>query len=300
MKKLKFFAILFCLSLVTFSLSGNNYPAPTDIVKAYFAAIDNGNAAELEKLIADDLQGNAPFAPQTLPKQAWLGVGQGFKSAFPDMQHEILDYVETGLKVAVRGVFKGKNDGPMMGNPATGNRVAVPFNTLFELNAAWKIKAVYVQFDQKQFEAQLMAGMPNPAVKAELDVRAYLDALDQGDADKAFSYCAANTVQYFGGEPVQGEALRKRIISFKTGFPDIKRSIDEISVNGNIVTIRGWVTGTNTGVFMGAAATGNKVKVSMLAVCKLDAAGKIAEAWVEFDRSTVEKQLKTGSTASGK
>lgn len=300
MKKFKFFALPCCLLLLTLSLSGYNYPTPTDIVKAYFAAIDNGNTAELEKLLADELQANAPFAPQTLPKQAWLGVGQGFKSAFPDMQHEILDYVETGLRVAVRGVFKGKNDGPMMGNPATGNRVAVPFNTMLELNAAWKIKAVYVQFDQKLFEAQLMAGMPNPAAKAELDVRAFLNAADRGEADKALSYCAANSVHYFGGERIAGEDLKKRMLAFKAGFPDIKRSIDEITVNGHIVTIRGWVTGTNTGAFMGAPATGNKVKVSMLAVYKLDTAGKIAEAWIEFDRATIEKQLKTGATAGGK
>ena len=300
MKKFKFFATLCFFSFFTLSLVANNYPSPTDIVKAYFAAIDNGNAAELEKLLADDLQANAPFAPQTMPKQAWLGVGQGFKAAFPDMQHDILDYIETGLKVAVRGVFSGKNDGPMMGNPATGNRVAVPFNTVLELNTAWKIKAVYVQFDQKQFESQLMAGLPNPSVKAELDVRAFIDAADRGDADQAASYCAANAVHYFGGEAVRGEELKKRIASFKAGFPDIKRGIEEIWVSGNTVTLRGWVTGTNTGAFKGAAATGNKINASLLAVYKLDAAGKIAESWVEFDRSTIEQQLKTGSTAGGK
>lgn len=300
MKKFKFFALPFYLFLLAFSASGNHYPAPTDIVKAYFAAIDNGNAAELENLLADDLQANAPFAPQTMPKQAWLGVGQGFKAAFPDMKHEILDYVETGYKVAVRGIFKGKNDGPMMGNPATGNRVAVPFNTMFELNAAWKIKAIHVQFDQKAFEAQLMAGMPDPAAQAELNLRAFLEAADAGDVDKALSYCTADALHYFGGEPVQGEGLKKRILGFKAGFPDIKRGIDEVSVCGDVITARGWVTGTNTGVFMGAPATGNKVKVSYLSVYKLDAAGKIREAWVEFDRAAVEKQLKTNATAGGK
>ena len=300
MKKFKFFAIPFCLFFLAFSASGNNFPAPTDIVKAYFSAIDNGNAAELEKLLADDLQANAPFAPQTMPKQAWLGIGQGFKAAFPDMQHEISDYVETGYKVAVRGVFKGKNDGPMMGNPPTGNRVSVPFNTMFELNAAWKIKAIHVQFDQKQFESQLMAGLPDPAAKAELDLRAFLEAADQGDVQKAFSYCAVDAVHHFGGEALQGEAVKKRILGFKAGFPDIKRGIDEIMVCGNVVTIRGWVTGTNSGAFMGAQATGNKVRVSYLSIYKLDNAGKIAEAWVEFDRAAVEKQLKAAPVAGQK
>ena len=300
MKKLKFFATLFFFSFLTLSLFGNNYPTPADIVKAYFTAIDNGNTAELEKLLADDLMASAPFTPQPLNKQAWLGVGQGFKAAFSDMQHEIQDYVETGLKVAVRGAFKGKNDGPMMGNPATGNRVSVPFNTVFELNTAWKIKAVYVQFDQKSFEAQLMAGLPNPAVKAELDVRAFIDAADRGDVNLAVSYCTANAVHHFGGVPISNEDMKKRILGFNAGFPDLKRGIDEIWVSGNTVTLRGWVTGTNTGAFMGAPATGNKIKASLLAEYKLDAMGKIAESWVEFDRSTIENQLKTGAAAAGK
>ncbi len=160
MKKLTFLSLL--LTLATWSVSAGNYPTPSDIVKAYFNQLDNGNFSELEKLLAEDLLASAPFLPQPAPKQAWLGVGKGFKVAFPDMKHEILAAVETGFTIAVRGVFKGKNDGAMMGNPPTGNIVSVPFNTMFELDKSMKIKSVYVQFDQKAFEMQLLAGLSNP------------------------------------------------------------------------------------------------------------------------------------------
>jgi predicted ester cyclase len=46
-------------------------------------------------------------------------------------------------------------------------------------------------------------------------------------------------------------------------------------------------------------ATGKAAKVSWIGIYKLDAAGKVAEGWVEFDRAMVEMQLK-GDMTKGK
>jgi|APTNR8051073442_1049403.scaffolds.fasta_scaffold00281_27 predicted ester cyclase len=299
MKKLTFLSLL--LTLVTWSVSASNYPTPSDIVKAYFTHLDNGDFAELEKLLAEDLLASAPFLPQPAPKQAWLGVGKGFKAAFPNMKHEVLAIVETGFTVAVRGVFKGKNDGSMMGNPPTGNRVSVPFNTMLELDKSWKIKAVYVQFDQKAFEMQLLAGLPNPMVQTELNIRAMLEAADRGDAEKFFTYWSAGkTENYFAGAQTSDDDMKKRIVAFKAAFPDIKRNLEEVIVSGNTVTVRGWVTGTNKGQFMGQAPTNNSIKVSWLGLYHLDVNGKVEKGWVEFDTAALQNQVKNGIVTSGK
>ncbi|MBC7776956.1 MAG: ester cyclase [Phycisphaerae bacterium] len=301
MKQSKIFALPIFLSLFSISLFANNeYPTPIDIVKTYFTAVDAGNSTEVEKLLTDNFQANAPFSPQALPKQAWLGVGQGFKAAFPDMKHDILQYIESGSTVVVKGVFKGKNDGPMMGNPATGNNVSLPFTSIFEFDKSWKIKSLDIQFDQKSMEAQLMAGLPNPVAGAEATVRGIMAAADAGYGEKVVSFFAADAKHYFSGQLNTNEELKMRVAAFKAGFPDIKRSLDEIIVQGNTVTIRGWLTGTNTGVFMGAPATNNQIKVSVLGEYKLNSAGKVTEAWVELDRATVQMQLTDGSVAKGK
>lgn len=297
MKRIQVFSLTLTLSLFAISVFGHNYPAPTDIVKAYFAAADRGNSSEVEKLLANDCLVTTPFVPQGASKEAWLGILQGFKTGFPDMKHEIADCLESGFKVAVRGNFTGKNDGPMMGNPATGNQVNVPFNTILELDKSWKIASVYVQFDQKAFETQLLAGMPNPAVRAELNVRAMLAATDAGDVDLFMSYCTANTMHHFQGAVYMGEDLKKRILAFKAGFPDIQRTVENCVVSGNTVVVRGWVSGTHQGPFAGRAATGKSVKVSFIAIYQLDAAGKVEAGWVEYDRLTVEKQLNGEMTA---
>ncbi len=301
MKQIKFLSLSIFISFFSIALLANNHsPAPASIVKQYFLEVDAGKFTEVEKLLADNLQATAPFSPQVMPKQAWLSVLQGFKAAFPNMQHEILSYVESDFSVAVRGIFKGKNDGPMMGNPATGNFVAVPFNTIVTFDASWKLQAIHVQFDQKAFEAQLMAGLPNPAVKAELDILAMLSASDEGNGEKFMSYWVENAPNYFAGKQTSGEDMKKRIIGFKTGFPDIKRNIENVIVSGNYVTVRGYVTGTNTGLFRGQAPTGNAIRVPWLGLYQLNASGKIERGWVEFDTATLDHQLRGELTAKGK
>lgn len=301
MKQIKFFSLSILLAFLATSLFANNtYPAPTDIVKQYFTNIDAGNITEVEKMLSDDFMATAPFSPQPLNKQAWVGVGQGFKAAFPDMKHEMLSTIESGYSVAVRGIFKGQNTGSMMGNPATGNNVSLPFNTIFEFDKAWKIKALYVQYDQKMMEAQLMAGLPDQVAAAEATVRGLMTAADAGDLGKFMGYWAADGVNYFAGKQTSGDDMKKRIAAFKAAFPDIKRGIDEVIVSGNSVTVRGWVTGTNTGQFRGQAPTGNPIKVAWLGLYQLNAAGKIQRAWVEFDTAELDSQLKAGSAGKGK
>lgn len=292
MKMLRFFLISFCMLHSAGIVMANNYPAPTDIISAYFAAVDAGNSEEVAKFMADDCLVSNPLAPQPMPKQVWLGVLQDFKTAFPDLKHEMAAFTESGFTVVARGVLKGQNNGPLMGNPPTGNRISCAFNAIFELDKSWKIKAVYSQFDLKNFEAQLRAGLPDPHAATEADIRAMLAAADAGNAEKFMHFWVADGVNYFAGKQTSNEDMKKRIIALKAAFPDIKRNLDEVVVSGNTVTVRGWVTGTNTGPFQGQAPTGNAVKVSWLGFYKLNAAGKIESGWVEFDTATLKSQVK--------
>lgn len=290
MKSFKFFVLALCcafLQTASFAQSQN----PGKIVTDYFNWVDAGNLDAVGALLTEDFMATAPFAPVPLDKMAWRGVGQGFKTGFPDMKHEIVDWFASGNKVAVKGIFRGTNTGPNMGHPATGNKVNCAFNTLFELNGAGKISAVNIQFDQKSFEAQLMAGLPALGARAEADIRAMLAAADAGDVEKFMGYWAADGVNYFAGKRTSGEDMKKRIAAFKTAFPDIQRVLDDVIVAGNTVTVRGWVTGTNQGTFQGKVPTGNSVKIAWLGLYKLNAAGKIESGWVEFDSKMLDAQL---------
>lgn len=134
------------------------------------------------------------------------------------------------------------------------------------------------------------------AQNPESTVRAMIAATDAGDADKAVAYCTSNAIHHFpGGSLTTPEDFKKRIMNFKTGFPDIQRGIEEAMVSGNTVVVRGVVTGTNTGVFSGKSATNNKVSVTWIGIYKLNASGFIEKSWVEFDTATIQNQLKGAS-----
>ncbi len=131
-----------------------------DVITAFYTAVDAGDLAAVEQLSTPDFMAHVPVSPQPFNLPVWKQFLTGFKTGFPDMRHEILDWVSDGKKLAVRGVFTGTNTGSMQGNPPTGNKVSLPFNTFFELDKDLKIKALYVQFDQVAFQQQLMAGLP--------------------------------------------------------------------------------------------------------------------------------------------
>lgn len=294
MKPLKIFALPLFLTLFSLPLwAHSDYPSPTDIVKTYFAAVDAGNKEAVSQLLAEDCQAYAPFSPQAMPKQTLLGVVQGFKAGFPDLTHELLSCLESGNSVTVRGIFKGKNDGSLMGNPPTGNQVNVPFNTILELDKSWKIKSIYIQFDQKLYESQLLAGLPNPAALAELNERALFGAMDNAELDKIANYCAADfrISNPFLPEPSPIQAFQGIIQSQKSAFPDMKHTILSIASDGKFVAIRGVFSGTNTGAMMGNPPSGNKLSVPFLVLDELDASGKIKNRYVQFDMKSFESQL---------
>ncbi len=263
-------------------------------IRELFTLMDAGQTEKFSQYCAADFKISNPFLPAPSPIQAFQGVLQTQKTAFPDMKHEVVEIISDGKNVTTRGIFSGTNTGSMMGNPPTGNKVSLPFLVLDQLDDKGKITSRTVQFDSKSFEAQLMAGI-NLNASSEATVRGIMAAADAGDGEKLISYFATDAKHYFGGQLNSNDELKKRVGAFKTGFPDIKRSVEEILVNNNIVTIRGWLFGTNTGAFMGKPATGNKIKVSVLGLYKLNAEGKVTEAWVELDGKSLESQLKGAS-----
>lgn len=265
-----------------------------NLVRELYKVMDAGQTDKFPMYCAADFKISNPFLAEPSPVQAFQGVIQTQKTAFPDMKHEVVEIVSDGKYVTTSGIFSGTNTGSMMGNPPTGNKVNIPFLVLDELDEKGKIRNRTVQFDSKSFESQLMKGI-NPNAAAEATVRGILAAADAGDGKKLLSYFTADAKHYFGGQLNTNDELAKRVVGFKAGFPDIKRVIDDIYVNNGVVTIRGWLVGTNTGSFMGKPATGNKIKVSVLGLYKLNTEGKVTEAYVELDGKTVEAQLKGNS-----
>lgn len=80
-------------------------------------------------------------------------------------------------------------------------------------------------------------------------------------------------------EPMRGSAPLKGIVSFlKSGFPDIKFTVDDIFGSGDLVAVRWTSHQTHTVTYMGVPPTGKKLSYTGNIVFRL-LDGKVVEFW---------------------
>lgn len=117
------------------------------IIKAYFKALDKKDVETASSFWADNHLFHFPSNGQGMNKEMRKGMSQAFGSAFPDLQHTIDDYVETGNKIAIRGSFTGTQNGTFNGIPPTGKSVRVGFTGIAEINNEGKVANEWVDMD---------------------------------------------------------------------------------------------------------------------------------------------------------
>jgi steroid delta-isomerase-like uncharacterized protein len=91
----------------------------------------------------------------------------------------------------------------------------------------------------------------------------------------------------FGRGP---ESEKKRATLYRTAFPDVRLTIEEIIAEGEIVMTRWSCRGTHKGDLSGIAPTGKQINISGVTIARL-ANSKLAEGWVNWDALGLMQQL---------
>ena len=114
-----------------------------------------------------------------------------------------------------------------------------------------------------------------------------LAVFDELFADDFVSYGGA------GFQDLQGaESFRQLYLQFLEGLPDLQFRVDQVVAEGNLCAVRGTLSGTHTGNFMGfAPPTGNHVVWTGTAILQFDANGLINARWQEWDGLGVMQQM---------
>ena len=102
----------------------------------------------------------------------------------------------------------------------------------------------------------------------------------------------------FDGHPLpsdpdfgRGPAGQKRLVGmYRTAFPDVRMTIEDMTAEGDRVVLRWTARGTNTGEMMGMPATGKPATVTGIIVNRI-AAGKMVEGWGNVDALGMLQQL---------
>ena len=113
-----------------------------------------------------------------------------------------------------------------------------------------------------------------------------------GDLSLVDEFYAADYTLHSPGMPdVEGtEAFKAFVTMYRTAFPDIHFTIEDLVGEGDKVAWRATTRGTHRGELMGIPSTGKPIMVSSSIVSRFEG-GKWAEDWVLIDMLGMLQQL---------
>lgn len=86
------------------------------------------------------------------------------------------------------------------------------------------------------------------------------------------------------------EEFKQYIKTFRTAFPDLHSTIEDVIAEGEKVTVRFTFTGTQRGPLMGIPPMGKQVRVTAMLFARL-VNGKFVEGWINYDALGMMQQL---------
>ena len=93
-------------------------------------------------------------------------------------------------------------------------------------------------------------------------------------------------------QPLSRAEQKALLIGFRTAFPDVTITVEDMIAEDDRIVFRSVMTGTHLGEFLGIAPTGRQVTFSLLDILRIEN-GKIVEQWGGPDVYDLVKQLKS-------
>jgi steroid delta-isomerase-like uncharacterized protein len=123
--------------------------------------------------------------------------------------------------------------------------------------------------------------------------RWFEDLFSRGDLDTAKEIISADFVDHLTHEDERGlEELKHYVTIYRTAFPGIRDTVEDIVAEADKVVVRWTSRGTHQGEFMGVAPNGRHVTFTGMRLFRI-AENEIAESWVNIDARGLQEQLGT-------
>jgi len=121
--------------------------------------------------------------------------------------------------------------------------------------------------------------------------RVWEDVMNKGNLAVADEIMAASYVFHFSGQDYKGpESFKQVVTMYRTAFPDLHMTIEDMFTEGDRVASRVTFTGTHKGDLMGIAATGKQVAIAGIVISRFEG-GKQVEVWASEDLLGMMQQL---------
>ena len=123
--------------------------------------------------------------------------------------------------------------------------------------------------------------------------RLFEEVWNKGNLPVTDELFAPNYAHHDSSTPDVGrgpESEKKRATLYRTAFPDLRLTIEDIIAEGETVMARWSCRGTHKGDLSGIAPTGKQFSISGVSIARLTN-GKMAEGWVNWDAQGLMQQL---------
>jgi len=124
-------------------------------------------------------------------------------------------------------------------------------------------------------------------------IRRFYEEISKGNLAVLDELVAVDQVEnspFVPGQSPGRQGTLELFTMITTAFPDLCFTAEDMVAEGDKVTVRGTMSGTHKGEFMGLAATDKQVAVGMIEILRI-AGGKIVEHWNVVDRLGMMQQL---------
>jgi predicted SnoaL-like aldol condensation-catalyzing enzyme len=123
--------------------------------------------------------------------------------------------------------------------------------------------------------------------------RLFEEVWNKGNLQVADELLTPNYADHDPSTPDLGrgpESEKKRATLYRSAFPDLRLTIEDIIAEGETVMARWSCRGTHKGALNGIVPTGKQVTITGVSIARF-AGGKMAEGWVNWDALGLFQQL---------
>jgi len=122
--------------------------------------------------------------------------------------------------------------------------------------------------------------------------RVYEDILGKGQLDLVDSLIGDSYTDHNAppGAPAGKDGFRQMVQMYRTAFPDLSVSVEQVLTEGDRVSVRLTLRGTHKGAFLNIPATYRAVSFNGMAFVRVSA-GKVVERWGIYDMGKLMAQL---------
>jgi steroid delta-isomerase-like uncharacterized protein len=271
----------------------------------YRELMTGGDLTFVDKFMAPEFEFTNPTHPEPYRGQEFKNLVSMLRGAFPDLVFTVEHLLAQGDTVVGHWTAHGTHTGTALHTlrgdiPAKGKPFVIDGMSWLRI-VDGKFVEARINEDTLGLLQQIgalptQAPPPEPTSTKENEAlvgRYFNELMNEGKLEIIEEIMASNIAFRIPTVPetVRGyEGIKNFVIGLRTGFPDIKFTVERQIAEADKVAARWFIEGTHKGVFLDMPPTGNKVKDQGLDIFIISG-GKIAEIWVNENDFGLMKQL---------